>query len=194
MPDVYPYQPNPRGQELMEVRCPGVYRVLGPDSVPDNEGFTGWVEVLYYTRDMQGKQVDSARRVRVNPGLIHMRAPGRIFYGGGTKAGDCLVERLDGAIHGEMEHLLTQYVRRDSMPIPFGARALLVNASRETSRDDVLPLELTFYIDGTEISRHLLRSNSGRIIRGGASTFRVSADPFPQMPHFYWSFHWVMDL
>jgi hypothetical protein len=195
MADVYPYQPNPKGQELMEARCPGVYRVIGPDSLPDADGFTGWVEVLYYTRDMQGKQVDAARRVRVNPGLISLRAPGRIFYGGGTRAGDCVVERLDGAIEGETEHFLTQYVHRpSSVPIPFAARALVVNPSRETSESDVLPLELRFYIEGTEIARHLLRSNSGRIMRGGATSFGVTAVPFPQEPHLYWTLHWVMDL
>jgi len=195
MPDVYPYQPTERGQELIEVRCPGVYRVLGPDSLPDDNGFTGWVAVLYYTRDMQGKQVDSAKRIRVNPGLIHMRAPGRLFYGGGTKVGDCLVERLDGTAPGEVDQFLTQYVRRaQDTQIPDGARALVVTPSRETSQMDVLPMELTFYIDGTELTRHLLRSNTGPILRGGATSFRVSAEPFPNMPHLYWALHWIMDL
>ncbi|HSN99562.1 MAG TPA: hypothetical protein VLS89_14810 [Candidatus Nanopelagicales bacterium] len=195
MPDVYPYQPTTQGQQLMEARCPGVYRVQGPESLPDDEGFCGWVEVLYYTRDMQGKQVDSARRVRVNPGLLTLRAPGRIFYGGGRRDGQCAVERLDGAALGEAEHFLTQYIRRpQDTKIPEGARAVVVEPIRAEAADPIPLLRLSFYVDGIELVRHSIRSGGCRILRGGAASIRVDTWPYPNHPDLYWAFHWVMDL
>lgn len=195
MADVYQYQPTTEGQQLMETRCPGVYHVQGPASLPDDEGFCGWVEVLYYTRDMQGKPVDALRRVRVNPGRLTLRAPGRIFYGGGQRSGPCTVERLDGGALGEVEHFLTQYIRRPGpAKIPSGARALVVDPVRETVVDPAIPLQLSFYIDGTEVSRHFIRTGGIRILRGWADAFRVDSSPHPGQPDLYWAFHWVMDL
>lgn len=196
MADVYKYEPTTEGQQLLEVRCqdvPAVYRVEGPAALPDNDGFVGWVEVLFYTRDMQGKQVDSTRRVRVNPGLVHVRSPGRIFYGGGTRAGDCLVERTDGRSLGEVEHFLTQYLRRPGMTaVPKGARAVIVEPVREFAGR--APLTLSFHIENTEVTRHVLETGGIRLRTGGATSIRIDTAPFPSVPELYWSFHWVMDL
>jgi hypothetical protein len=210
MPDVYPYQPTTQGQQLIEARRAGCYRVQGPVSGPDGEGFCGWVAVLYYTRDMQGKQADAARRFRVNPGLLMLRAPGRIFYGGGQRSGQCVVERLDldDGVAGhpasdclgsrgpgvvELEHFLTQYAKGPAeYTIPEGARAVVVDPLRE--RDDAAPMQLSFSIDGTEVRRHFIRSGGCRILRGGETSIRIDAPPYPNQPELYWAFHWLIDL
>ena len=210
MPDVYPYEPTTQGQQLIEARRPGVYRVHGPASLPDDEGFSGWVEILYYTRDMQGKQADATRRVRVNPGLLMLRAPGRLYYGGGRRSGQCVVERLESddvvaghpsgncqsariGLVGEVEHFLTQYVRgAQECKIPEGARAVIVEPLRETN--DAIPLQMSFNIDGTEVSRHFIRSGGCRILCGAATSIRLDSIPYPNEPALSWTIHWLIDL